>query len=271
LDFRITHFANRSSRLHKEICDFYDFAKPRHFEFEVRQDLIKRVGDAFRPSYPDGKVYSFGSFAAGIFLPTADMDLCFVSREYYNGGYPQFDITQRTLRNFMHMLVARGIAAREGQEVIAKAKVPIIKFVDALTGLKVDISFENTSGITAIKTFDDWKDQFPAMPIIVTLLKQFLLMRGIGEVFLGGLGGFSITCLVVSLLQHMPAIQSKNMKPEHNLGELLLEFLDYYGNRFNMSATSISMNPPGLFPKVSLSHKDVELMLAVMKSCRFVA
>jgi non-canonical poly(A) RNA polymerase PAPD5/7 len=235
----------------------------------VRQNLIQRVGDAFRPSYPDGNVYAFGSFSAGIFLPTADMDLCFVSREYYNGGYPQFDITPRTLRNFMQMLVVRGIAAREGQEVIAKAKVPIIKFVDVLTGLKVDISFENTSGITAIKTFSDWKEQFPAMPILVTLLKQFLLMRGLGEVFLGGLGGFSITCLVVSLLQHMPAVQSKNMKPEHNLGELLLEFLDYYGNRFNMSATSISMNPPGLFPKVSFPNRDVELTSAIFIS-RFV-
>jgi non-canonical poly(A) RNA polymerase PAPD5/7 len=242
--------ANCFSRLHKEICDFYQFAKPLKLEEEVRLNLIERVNKAVRRSYSYGTVYSFGSFAAGIYLPTADMDLCFVSRVYYDGGPPQLNPNRRTLQKFMNILIDAGIAADEGQEIIHMAKVPIIKFVDALTGLKVDVSFENVTGLVALDTFDAWKQQFPAMPIIVTLLKQFLLMRDLGEVFRGGLGGFSITCLVVSFLQHMPAVQSKNMKSEEHLGEILLEFLDYYGNCFEMSMTSISMKPPGLFPKV---------------------
>jgi non-canonical poly(A) RNA polymerase PAPD5/7 len=214
------------------------------------------VAKVLEQQYRGCRLHCFGSYAAGIYLPTADMDLCFVSDEYANGGYPIFNLNRKTLRRFMDVLVQKGVAADDGQEVIVGAKVPIIKFIDARTRLRVDVSFENTTGITAVGTFNDWKQQFPAMPIMVTLLKQFLLMRGLGEVFSGGLGGFSITCLVVSLLQHMPAVQSGNMKPEHNLGEFLLEFLDFYGNCFNMETTAISMKPAGLFPKVSFYRQN---------------
>jgi non-canonical poly(A) RNA polymerase PAPD5/7 len=144
----------------------------------------------------------------------------------------------------MRCLVVAGVACIDGQEIISKAKVPIIKFVDRVTGLRVDISFENMSGVTAVSTFKEWTTQYHAMPILVTLIKQFLLMRDLNEVYSGGLGGFSTTCLVVSMLQQMPAPLSDN------LGELLLSFLELYGTKFNMLENGISLNPPGYFTKV---------------------
>jgi non-canonical poly(A) RNA polymerase PAPD5/7 len=90
-----------------------------------------------------------------------------------------------------------------------------------------------------------WKEQYPAMPVIVSVIKQFLLIRGLNEVPTGGLGGFSITCLVASLLQHMPR------REEFNLGKILLNFFDYYGNIFQYEDVGIRMNPPMFFNKVS--------------------
>jgi len=40
------------------------------------------------------------------------------------------------------------------------------------------------------------------------------------------------------------------MVPEHHLGEILMEFLDLYGNQFNYEHTAIQLNPPGYIPKV---------------------
>jgi non-canonical poly(A) RNA polymerase PAPD5/7 len=127
-------------------------------------------------------------------------------------------------------------------EMIFGAKVPLIKFVDRITGLKVDLSFENDTGIIANGTFANWKAQFPAMPIIVTLIKQFLMMRGLNEVVNGGLGGFSVTCLVTSLLQNMPEVQRGALIPEQHLGFILMEFFNLYGNEFNTTTTGIRLN-----------------------------
>lgn len=240
---------NMGHWLHKEICDFYDFVKPHSFENAIRNDLVSKIEKCLKASYPEGNLYCFGSFAAGLYLPTADMDLVFVSNSFRTGGPKIYAHNTRSrtttmLRGFARLLNNGGIA-QSGYELISGAKVPIIKFVDRTTGLKVDLSFEKLDGVVTQKTFEMWKTEYPSMPILVTLVKHFLLMRGLNEVHSGGLGGFSVICLVVSMLQQMPSVQSKNMNQRQNLGELFMEFLDLYGNKFNLDVTRIRMDPAG--------------------------
>lgn len=215
----------------------------------MRRALIDDLQSAVAKEWSDVKIKPFGSYPAGLYLPTADMDLVFVSQDYLNGGYGRYT-QKRTLWDFRTFLNKNHIAAPESIEVISKAKVPLVKYIDRLTGLKVDVSFENDTGIVALKTFDEWKRQFPAMPILVTVIKQFLCMRGLNEPVNGGIGGFSVTCLVVSLLQHLPQVQSGNMVPEHHLGEILMEFFNTYGNLFDVATTAIQTNPPRWLSKV---------------------
>lgn len=231
--------------------DFYEHFKPRPFEEVMRHQLIGRLSQEIRREYGDADVYPFGSFPSGLYLPTADMDVAFNSDLYMKDRRVTAAYTNsKHIWRLSKAMVWADLASKGTTEVIAKAKVPLLKFVDQLTGLKVDISFENDSGIVAVHTFKKWKDQFPAMPILVTLIKQFLAMRGLNEPHTGGIGGFTVTCLVVSMLQMMPQVQSGNMVPHHHLGEMLMEFFDLYGNRFNTTTTSISLDPPGYVPKV---------------------
>lgn len=233
--------------------DFYDFVKPLDYEDYVRTRLVEDLSSKVRDQFQGASVQSFGSFPAKLYLPTADMDLVFVSDDYMNGGYGRYS-SNNFLRRFKQFLLDFDLVLKGSIEVITGAKVPLVKYRDKITGLKVDISFENDTGLIANKTFQYWKTQYPAMPILVTVIKHLLAMRGLNEPFNGGIGGFSITCLVVSLLQNMPQVQSRSMIPEHHLGEVLMEFLDLYGNQFNVSTTSIQLNPPGYVPKVSPSY-----------------
>ena len=216
----------------------------------MRSDLLQRLQNFISSWKPGCKVYCFGSFAAGLYLPSADMDVVVVSNQFARGGMPTVCQAQGQMFSLSSHLERTGMAHFGSVEVIARAKVPLVKFVDKLTDLRVDMSFENMTGIVANDTFQLWKAQFPAMPIIVTIIKQFLMMRGLNEVVNGGIGGFTVTCLVTSLLQNMPRLQMKEFLPENNLGEMLLEFLDYYGNQFDYARTVIRMNPPGLLTKV---------------------
>lgn len=231
--------------------DFYYYVKPRDFEQRVRANLVHELGVSVKKFWRNSQILSFGSFPAGLYLPTSDMDIVCVSNEFLSGGRKVFCQAKREMFKFSGFLQTEHISIPGSMEVITKAKVPIIKYVDRLTGLKVDISFENDTGLVANKTFQDWKTEFPAMPILVTMIKHLLAMRGLNEPVNGGIGGFSTICLVVSLLQHMPQVQSRNMLPEEHLGEVLMEFLDLYGNQFNNATTAISMKPPGYVPKVS--------------------
>lgn len=241
-------------RLHNEILDFYDWVAPQGYEHDARSALVERVNNAMSAQkwFPQdkGTVLPFGSFPAGLYLPTADMDLVYCSDRHCRGGPPVIDPAadkqgiKRMLWKAAKRLQSVGIATNPS--VIPSAKVPIIKFQDRLTGLDVDVSFENLSGVQAQSTFQDWKERYPDLSYMVALLKQLLVMRGLNEVHSGGLGGFSIICLIVAYLE-------LHKKPE-NLGECFLGFLEYYGKTFDLRNTRIQMVPVKLIAKVGLAH-----------------
>ena len=215
----------------------------------MRTELLQQLTDVLRREYRDCTLHCFGSFAAGLYLPNADMDLVLVSNRFKTTGRATFT-KLGDYRRVARVLSNCGIADGRSVVIIHKARVPLVKFVDRRTGLKIDMSFDNETGIIANGTFQQWKSQFPAMPIIVTLVKQFLAMRGLNDVATMGLGGFSVTCLVTSLLQLMPQVQSGDVIPEQRLGDVLMEFFELYGKNFNTTQTGISLDPPGYFEKV---------------------
>jgi len=252
-------------RLHKEIVDFYEYVKPRDFEEFIRGKLVEDLQNRVSNAYKGVNIHTFGSFPAGLYLPTADMDLVCVSDEFMRGGYKSIGQGNPQVRKFGRWLEKQDKPQDRTLDVILGAKVPLVKYVDRVTGLKVDISFENDTGLIANKTFQDWKAKYPAMPIIVTLIKHLLAMRGLNEPVNGGIGGFSVICLVVSLLQNMPQVQAGDMVPEHNLGEILMEFLDLYGNRFNFLTTAIQFDPPAWVSKVKLTSSACTLYFTNLK------
>jgi non-canonical poly(A) RNA polymerase PAPD5/7 len=86
---------------------------------------------------------------------------------------------------------------------------------------------------------------------LLTVIKQFLAMRGLNEVYLGGLGSFSVTCLIVSMFQMHPGAASGRMDPRRHLGVMLLEFLELYGKSFNTETLGICVDSrkPSYFRK----------------------
>ncbi|KAK3349626.1 hypothetical protein B0T25DRAFT_591874 [Lasiosphaeria hispida] len=235
--------------LHKEIIDFYEYVRPREFEERMRQEVIQDLKDVCRNLFQDAEVYPFGSYPTGLYLPTSDMDLVVVSDQHLSGhGPPKYDL-KKWMFKFGDGLRNTGRVHKRELEFIPRAKVPIVKFIESRSFLKVDISFENLTGLQGVKTFLAWKEQYPAMPILVTMVKHLLAMRGLNEPVNGGIGGFSVICLVVSMLQQMPQVQSRTMDPMHHLGDLFMHFLDLYGSRFKYSTTAISLNPPKYIPK----------------------
>lgn len=225
--------------------DFEEFVAPTEHDAQVRMDLIRRVQSVVGRDFQGyhGAIRCFGSFPVGLYLPTADMDLVYVTDIHFGGGAEMLRASSTAMFRLAEKLKTNRQA--KATQVIAKAKVPIIKFVDPTTNLPVDISFENMSGVVAQATLTKWKYQHGEhFSCLVVLTKQLLEMYNLNDNGTGGLGGLSICCLVVSFFQ-------QNHTPE-NLGEAFIKFLDYYGNKFNYKRYRIVVEPkPELVRKVS--------------------
>ncbi|KAH0608142.1 uncharacterized protein H6S33_002194 [Morchella sextelata] len=253
--------------LHKEITDFMAYIQPRAYEHAIRRDLVHRVRQVITNLWPDVDVRVFGSFAAELYLPTSDVDLVVVSKSFVEFDLPKYN-TRQSLNKLAGALKKSGITTWQDVQVIASAKVPIIKFTDSITKIHVDISFENSSGLVANETFQRWKIEYPAMPVLVVLIKHFLSIRGLNEPYQGGLGSFSVTCMVISMLQLLPSVRSGAVDPRLHLGVMLLEFLELYGKNINTSVVGIRVddNAPGYFRKtgvfnVNPNHKTWQLCI----------
>lgn len=253
------HFANSASglnRLHHEMFAFFDFVKPRRVDKLVRTRVATEIDAALCGRFPLSACL-FGSSATGLFLPNADLDMVAFSH--------QFTATRSSFTPNVSLFAVRaqlfqmGRADKNRTEVIHKARVPIVKFVEPESQFSVDISFNNTSGIHAVrKLVLEWLDLYPALPILVLILKQFLLMRRMDEPKDGYMGGLTITCLAVNFLKYHPmglAYPEFGYGGERfHLGKLLLDFFDFYGNRFSMTNMGIDMES-GYFQKAAPESK----------------
>lgn len=72
------------------------------------------------------------------------------------------------------------------------------------------------------------------------------MIRGLNDNSVGGFGGFATICMVTCLIQNLPA------NKHYNLGELLVEFFNLYGNLIDIKNVGIRLEPPGFIDKVGL-------------------
>lgn len=131
--------------------------------------------------------------------------------------------------------------------IIAKARVPIIKFVTNYGHLSVDININHVNGVFAGKMVLGLLKELPALRALVLVTKAFLAQRSMNEVFSGGLGSYSIVCLAVSFLQMHPKIRRGEIDPSKNLGVLVMEFFELYGCYFNYHEVGISIRNGGSY------------------------
>lgn len=91
-------------------------------------------------------------------------------------------------------LRTKGVA--DYMEVIAKARVPIIKFREAETGINVDICFDQESASESVTQITDMIDTYPVIRPLMLVLKYFLLQRAQHETYHGGVGSFMLLCML---------------------------------------------------------------------------
>ncbi|CAL4974797.1 unnamed protein product [Urochloa decumbens] len=233
-------FRSPMLQLHKEILDFCDFISPSTEEQSSRTAAVQAVSDVVKHIWPQCKVEVFGSFRTGLYLPTSDIDVViFESR---------VKTPQVGLYALAKALSQKGVAKKI--QVIAKARVPIVKFVETKSGIAFDISFDIDGGPQAADFIKDAVKKMPALRPLCMILKVFLHQRELNEVYSGGIGSYALLTMLITHLQLIWGgndILGHRQPKEHNLGILLVKFFDFYGRKLNHFDVGISCNSFKIF------------------------
>ncbi|KAK8527405.1 hypothetical protein V6N12_054618 [Hibiscus sabdariffa] len=220
-------FKSPMLQLHKEIVDFCDFLSPTPEEQAARDAAVHSVFDVIKYIWPACRPEVFGSFRTGLYLPTSDIDVVILESGIKN--------PQTGLHALSRALSQRGIAKK--MQVIAKARVPIVKFVEKKSGVAFDVSFDVDNGPKAAEFIKGAVKKWPQLRPLCLILKVFLQQRDLNEVYSGGIGSYALLAMIIAMLQNLCESQAYL---DHNLGMLLVHFFDFYGRKLNTVDVGVS-------------------------------
>lgn len=215
-----------------EIKDFVNYISPSKDEIVIRNGVINNLKETISSFWPSTKAHVFGSCATDLYLPGSDIDMVVIST---TGDYEQRSRLYQLSSYLRTNRLAKNI------QVIASAKVPIIKFVDPEHNINVDISFERSNGLDAARRIRKWLNLTPGLRELVLIIKQFLRSRKLNDVHVGGLGGYATIIMVYHFLKLHPRISTGNLAAIENLGTLLIEFFELYGINFSYDKVVIAI------------------------------
>lgn len=138
------------------------------------------------------------------------------------------------------------------------ASVPIVKYTDRETKIKVDLSFNNQNGVHSAELIKRLKRDFAGLGKLFIVLKQFLVQRDLNQVFTGGISSYSLSLMCISFLQMHPR---DIFHDRVNLGVLLLEFFELYGLSYNYSQMGFSIRNGGSYGRQQFSVKPAPLCI----------
>ncbi|RKO92446.1 hypothetical protein BDK51DRAFT_34021 [Blyttiomyces helicus] len=258
-----THTQNNKSSmtaLHKDIAKFAEENTLRPQEIDIRRAL-KSLG-------PNTDVECFGSSVTGILLATSDLDIVVQANEDAAPASASSD--EKRLADILLLKKIRDLIARwelylpDTLELISAANVPLVKYIDRYTLIRVDITVNNLQGPHSSAAITEWVDEYPQLLPLGLVLKEFLRQESLNEVYSGGIGwvpslkptqtspairevdyvanrppdglappcphspsGYLLLCLLVFLFKQKPHLVHPHC-PTDNLGEILLAFFNYY-------------------------------------------
>ena len=229
-------------KLHFEICDFYNYIKPLKSEHEIRLKSFSILKELITSKFPAWRVKVFGSFPNEIFLSDSDVDIVVISSE-------RKDNAKKTMDKLYDFLYLNSSLFDYIKRI--DAKVPIIKLQLKETKINLDISVDRKNGYDAKRIIKKSLNDFHALKPLIYLLKYFMRQKKLNETFSGGISSFLLFNLVLAFLQYK---SKTDFSAGFNLGQLLVDFFQFYGFEFNYDEIAISVRFGGFFYK----RKDKE-------------
>ncbi|KAG8185463.1 hypothetical protein JTE90_019722 [Oedothorax gibbosus] len=249
------------------------FNQNKQSEDVKRKKLVLRdaLQDVVSKIYPDCALYVVGSSMNGLGLRNSDIDMCLMlTLAEVDQKNEALAILKRIRNYFFHCKFIRNV-------VLIPAKVPILRFIDKVSGVEVDLNINNAIGIRNTQLISSYVRIDPRVAPLVITVKTWAKHYDINDASRNSLSSYSIVLMVLHYLQYrcqppvipclqklqpdkyltntdvrhlklyedLPPFISENKK---DIGDLFVGFLNYFANEFNFN-TVISVRLGLVLPK----------------------
>ncbi|KAM4053082.1 terminal uridylyltransferase 7 isoform 1-T1 [Anomaloglossus baeobatrachus] len=201
-----------------QVCiQCYDDFCPTSLEDKAREHIRHDLEDFIRREFKGAKLNLFGSSKNGFGFKQSDLDICMT----FEGLESAEELDSiKTIEE-----LARHLKRHQGLRnilPITTAKVPIVKFYHARSGLEGDISLYNTLALHNTRLLASYAAIDSRVKYLCYIMKVFTKMCDIGDASRGSLSSYAYTLMVLYFLQQrnppvIPVLQeiyTNDCKPE---------------------------------------------------------
>lgn len=225
------------------------------------------------------KVKYYGSFSSNTYLPVSDIDIVVAVPKETNVVAVLFEVA--------NLLFIDGIIEKHCS-IIPHSRIPLLKFYDCMTGFQINITI-NTPNVMERAEYIrccffpkvlSWKNsnnnnnqsqsylvntspagkgkKWPFYELkILYFMKYYLLYRGSNQVYLGGIGSYALSLMVLRFFQEKETAEmistaerngnNGSISKSSLLGHLMIGFLQRYSDVDFISKVIISVRDGGAY------------------------
>lgn len=265
-------------RLDLEIRRFWDWIRPTHAERAAYNAVLQQTQELIQQAQPDYTSETFGSYRTGLLLASSDLDLRFYDEtnpESEQNVAPRYSSRKKNLKA-LHRL--RTVFDAHPDYMLCNlryARYPLISLQHKQSGIDLQIVCSNDT--TEQRGFvQKYLDEYPDLAPLFAVLRTTFDIRGLMDVYRGGLGSYSLLMMIVASfklwgqpLKHdgvgrMRVVEERYGSSENSsIGAKLRHFLPLFAY-FDSYENIISIEPTGVFKKVlvdeTIPKKELEKM-----------
>ena len=245
--------------------------RPHKSEQARREKLTKHLDRTLGKKFKAEGVRQFGSSISGLSIKGSDLDICLIIP-----GAKE----KNTIYNIAKVLRGQGM---EDVNTIPKARVPVVNFSDPRSGLKVDISVNNTLAIHNTNLLKAYANLDEVVRNLILVVKHWAFHRDISNSYEGTLSSYSWSILCLNYLiseKIIPNLQSdvpqnlveingseydisysteakSDIPDELSLSKLVYGFFDFY-SAWDWSTNIVSMKHGGAISREEKNWESEE-------------
>ncbi|KAJ3032982.1 hypothetical protein HDV00_006865 [Rhizophlyctis rosea] len=200
---------------------------PTPREDEERRLLIRWLTSALTTFNPSATISLYGSYYTGLAVIDSDIDVVVIESgtdSTAEGETAKRD-PKKALLAYADLLDSMSNVKGINFERIKRAKHPVANFIDAVTGLEVDISYGSSNGVETGNYVKELITSTPGLSSFVTILKLILRTYNVDDGSRGGLTGYPTVLLSTKFLRELALPEEIVVE---QMGRLLIQFLTRY-------------------------------------------
>ncbi|KAJ7962259.1 UTP:RNA uridylyltransferase 1-like [Quillaja saponaria] len=184
-------------QLNAPFLAIYETLKPAEEEKAKQKQLLTLLETLVSKEWPTARLYLYGSCANSFGVSKSDIDVCLAIEEA--------DVDKsKILLKLADILQADNL---QNVQALTRARVPIVKLMDPVTGILCDICINNVLAVVNTKLLRDYAQIDERLRQLTFIVKHWAKSRGVNETYQGTLSSYAYVLMCIHFLQQRrPAI-----------------------------------------------------------------